>query len=118
MSERPVGTFMPEPGGTHMLTEAFFLKHHEEAARILDAYPAADILRVLQGTSAKNAANLLSSVTPPIAAETITLMPTDLLKQVIPHMSPSLAGALFKRLDDDLQRARWCSSSMGTILDV
>ncbi|MCZ6674744.1 MAG: CBS domain-containing protein, partial [Verrucomicrobia bacterium] len=94
-----------ERRGAHILNEAFFLKHHQEAARILEAYPATDILRVLQGTSAKNAANLLSSITPPIAAETITLMPTDLLKQVIPHMSPSLAGALFKRLEEDLQRA-------------
>ena len=32
-------------------------------------------------------------------------MPTDLLKQVIPHMSPALAAALFQRLDEDLQRA-------------
>ena len=32
-------------------------------------------------------------------------MPTDLLKQVIPHLSPSLAAALFQRLDEDLQRA-------------
>ena len=105
MSERAVEASVPKRGGTHMLTEAFFLKHHEEAARILDAYPPADILRILQGTGAKNAANLLSSVTPPVAAEVITLMPTDLLKQIIPHMSPSLAGALFKRLEEDLQRA-------------
>lgn len=105
MSEQDAGSVAPRRGGTHILNEAFFLKHHQEAARILEGYPASDILRVLQGTSAKNSANLLSSITPPIAAETITLMPTDLLKQVIPHMSPSLAGALFKRLDEDLQRA-------------
>lgn len=106
MSEQStIATTMPRRGGAHVLNEAFFLKHHQEAARILEEYPATDILRVLQSTSAKNAANLLSSITPPIAAETITLMPTDLLKQVIPHMSPSLAGTLFKRLDEDLQRA-------------
>ncbi len=105
MSARVVDMIVTERRGAHVLNEAFFLKHHQEAARILEAYPATDILRVLQGTSAKNAANLLSSITPPIAAETITSMPTDLLKQVIPHMSPSLAGALFKRLEDDLQRA-------------
>ena len=91
--------------GAHLLNEAFFYKHYQEAARIFEEYPAADILRVLQGTSAKNAANLLSSITPSIAAEVLTIMPTDLLKQVIPHMSPSLAATLFQRLDDDLQRA-------------
>lgn len=105
MSERAVEASVPKRGGTHLLNEAFFLKHHEEAARILDDYPVADILRVLQGTSANNAANLLSSMTQPVAADVITLMPTDVLKQVIPHMSPFLAGALFARLDEDLQRA-------------
>ena len=92
-------------GGGHLLNEAFFQKHHEEAARILESYPVDDILRVLQGTSAKNAANLLTSITPPVAAETLTIMPTDVLKQVVPHLSPSLAASLFQRLDDDLQRA-------------
>ena len=91
--------------GGHLLNEAFFQKHHEEAARILETYPADDILRVLQGTSAKNAANLLASITPPVAAETLTIMPTDVLKQVVPHLSPSLAASLFQRLDEDLQRA-------------
>jgi len=105
MSDPTVAMTMTGRSGTHILNEAFFLKHHEEAARILESYPAADILRIFQGTSAKNAANLLSSITPPVAAEVITLMPTDLLKQVIPHLSPSLAAALFQRLDEDLQRA-------------
>ncbi len=105
MSDGPIETAIGRRGGTHLLNEAFILKHHQEAARILEAYPAPDILRVLQGTSAKNASNLLSSITPPIAADVITLMTTDLLKQVIPHMSPSLAAALFQRLDEDLQRA-------------
>ncbi len=98
-------TVLGRRSGTQLLNEAFFLKHYQEAARILESYPATDILRVLQGTSAKNASNLLSSITPPIAADVITLMTTDLLKQVIPHMSPSLAAALFQRLDEDLQRA-------------
>ena len=105
MSDDTVTTTLRRRGGTHVLNEAFFLKHHQEAARILESYPATDILRVLQGTTAKNAANLLSSITPPVAAEALALMPTDLLKQVIPHMSPSLAAALFQRLDEDLQRA-------------
>ena len=105
MSDQAVEAVVPRRGGTHILNEAFFRKHHQEAARILESYPATDILRILQGTSPKNAANLLSSITPPVAAETLTLMPTDLLKQVIPHLSPALAAALFQRLDEDLQRA-------------
>lgn len=105
MSEGAVTSAMNRRGGTHVLNEAFFLKHHQEAARIFESYPATDILRVLQGTTAKNAANLLSSITPPVAAEALALMPSDLLKQVIPHMSPSLAAVLFQRLDEDLQRA-------------
>ena len=91
--------------GAHVLNEAFFQKHYQEAAMILEEHPATDILRILQGTSAKNAANLLSSITPPVAAETLTLMPSDLLKQVVPYLSPSLAASLFLRLDDELQRA-------------
>ena len=49
MSERAVEASVPKRGGSHMLNEAFFLKHHEEAARILDDYPAADILRGVAG---------------------------------------------------------------------
>ncbi len=105
MSNPAVDTTAVRRSGTHILNEAFFHKHHQDAARILEAYPAADILRVLQGTSAKNSANLLSSITPPIAADALSLMPTDMLKQVIPHMSPVLAATLFQRLDEDLQRA-------------
>ncbi len=105
MSERVVDIMTTGRSGAHILNEAFFVKHHQEAARIFDSYPPADILRVLQGTSGKNAANLLSSITPPIAADVLALMPTDLLKLVIPHLSPSLAAALFQRLDEDLQRA-------------
>ena len=105
MSDETVTPTASRRGGTHILNEAFFLKHHQEAARILESYPATDILRILQGTTAKNAANLLSSITPPVAAEALALMPSDLLKQVIPHLSPSLAAALFQRLDEDLQRA-------------
>ena len=105
MSERGVAPMISGRRGAQILNEAFFRKHHEEAAHILESYPASDILRVLQGTSAKNAANLLSSITPPIAAEVLVLMPTELLKQVIPHMSPSLAASLFQRLEEDLQRA-------------
>jgi hypothetical protein len=77
MSEQAVETVASRRGAPHILNEAFFLKHHQEAARIFESYPAADILRVLQGTTPKNAANLLSSITPPVAAETVTLMPTD-----------------------------------------
>ncbi len=105
MSEQILETTSVRRSGTHIVNEAFFLKHHQDAARILEAYPPSDILRILQGTTAKNAANLLSSVTPPVAAETMTLMPTDLLKQVVPHLSPALAAGLFQRLEEDLQRA-------------
>jgi magnesium transporter len=35
----------------------------------------------------------------------LTIMPTDVLKQVVPHLSPSLAASLFQRLEEDLQRA-------------
>ena len=85
-------------GRGHLLNEAFFQNHHEEAARILEGYPVEDILRILQGTSPKNAANLLACVTPPVAADTLAIMPTDLLKQVVPHLSPLLAASLFQRL--------------------
>lgn len=91
--------------GAHLLNEAFFQKHYQEASMILEEHPVRDILRILQGTTAKNAANLLASITPPVAAEILTIMPSDLLKQVIPYLSPSLAASLFQRLDDDLQRA-------------
>jgi len=91
--------------GAHLLNEAFFQKHYQEAAMILEEHPPREILRILQGTTAKNAANLVASITPPVAAEILTIMPSDLLKQVIPYLSPSLAASLFQRLDDDLQRA-------------
>ncbi len=105
MSESMTDAVPSVKGGTHILNEAFIQNHHEEAARILEFHSPEDILRIIQGTSAKNAANLLSCLTPTIGAEIIILMPTDLLKQVIPHLSPSFAASLFQRLEEDLQRA-------------
>ncbi|HQU28817.1 MAG: magnesium transporter [Nitrospira sp.] len=105
MSESATTGMLQARRGAHVLNEAFFQKHYQEAAMILEEHPVADILRILQGTTAKNAANLLSSITPPVAAETLTVMPTELLKQVIPYLSPSLAASLFQRLEEDLQRA-------------
>ncbi len=35
MSERAIEPTMNRRGGTHIINEAFFLKHHQEAARIL-----------------------------------------------------------------------------------
>ena len=57
MSESMMESVSNVKGGTHILNEAFIQKHHEEAARILEFHSPEDILRIIQGTSAKNAAN-------------------------------------------------------------
>ena len=87
----------------HVLHEAFFSDYHEEAARILESLPVPDILRLMQGTSGRNAANLLSCLSPSLATELLMAMPTDLLARAVPEMSPAVAASLLQRLDEDLR---------------
>ena len=75
-----------------VIHEAFFTDYHEEAAQILETFPIPDILRMLQSTSGENAANLLSCLSPSLAAEIITVMPTDLLSKTLSELSPDHCG--------------------------
>ncbi len=89
----------------HIMHEAFFTDYHEEAAQILETFPIPDILRMLQSTSGKNAANLLSCLSPSLAAEIMTVMPTDLLSKTLAELSPTIAASLLHRVDEDFQIA-------------
>ncbi len=88
-----------------IIHEAFFTDYHEEAAQILETFPIPDILRLLQSTSGKNAANLLSCLSPSLAAEIITVMPTDLLSKTLAELSPTIAASLLHRVDEGFQSA-------------
>ena len=88
-----------------IIHEAFFTDYHEEAAQILETFPIPDILRLLQSTTGKNAANLLSCLSPSLAAEVITAMSTDLLTKTLSELSPTIAASLLHRVDVDFQTA-------------
>ena len=88
-----------------ILHEAFFTDYHEEAAQILETFQVPDILRLIQSTKGKNAANILSCMSPPVAAEVIMAMSTELLSRTLPEMSPAIAASLLKRFDEDLWTA-------------
>ncbi|GJL64793.1 MAG: magnesium transporter MgtE [Nitrospirales bacterium] len=88
-----------------VIHEAFFTDHHEEAAQILETFTVSDTLRLLQATSGKNSANLLSCLSPSLAAEILTAMPSDLLSKTLSELSPAIAASLLHRVDEDLQIA-------------
>ena len=88
-----------------VIHEAFFTDYHEEAAQILETFPVPDILRMLQSTSGKNAANLLSCLSPSLAAEIMTVMPSELLSKTLSELSPAIAASLLHRVDEDFQIA-------------
>ena len=90
---------------SQVLHEAFFSSYHSEAAQILENFQVPDILRLIQSTTGKNAANLLACMSPPVATEVIMAMSTDLLARTLPEMSPAIAASLLQRLDKDLWMA-------------
>ena len=90
---------------SQVLHEAFFSNYHAEAAQILENFQVPDILRLVQSTTGKNAANLLACMSPPVATEVIMAMSTDLLARTLPEMSPAIAASLLQRLDKDLWMA-------------
>ena len=90
---------------SQVLHEAFFSNYHAEAAQILENFQVPDILRLIQSTTGKNAANLLACMSPPVATEVIMAMSTDLLARTLPEMSPAIAASLLQRLDKDLWMA-------------
>lgn len=90
---------------SQVLHEAFFTQYHEEAAQILERFQVPDILRLMQSTTGKNVANLLSCMSPPVAAEVLMAMSTELLVRTLPEMSPAIAASLLQRLDEDLWTA-------------
>ena len=90
---------------SQVLHEAFFSNYHAEAAQILENFQVPDILRLIQSTTGKNAANLLACMSPPVATEVIMSMSTDLLARTLPEMSPAIAASLLQRLDKELWMA-------------
>ena len=90
---------------SQVLHEAFFSNYHEEAAQILETFQIPDILRLMQATTGKNAANLLACMSPVVAAEVMMAMSTDLLFRTLPEMSPAIAASLLQRLDEQLWTA-------------
>ena len=90
---------------SQVLHEAFFSNYHAEAAQILENFQVPDILRLIQSTTGKNAANLLACMSPPVATEVLMAMSTDLLARTLPEMSPAIAASLLQRLDKDLWMA-------------
>ena len=90
---------------SQVLHEAFFSNYHAEAAQILENFQVPDILRLIQSTTGKNAANLLACMSPPVATEVIMAMSTDLLARTLPEMSPAIAASLLQRLEKDLWMA-------------
>ena len=85
-----------------LLHETFFTNYHEEAAQILETFQVPDILRLMQATTGKNAANLLACMSPVVAAEVMMAMSTELLFRTLPEMSPAIAASLLQRLEEPL----------------
>lgn len=85
------------------LHESFFSSFSEEAARILESFTVDEVLRLIEDTSGKNAANLLSHMNPQFAAEVLAALPDTLLLQTVAELSPHVAASLIGSLESDSQ---------------
>lgn len=85
------------------LHESFFSSFSEEAARILESFSVDEVLRLIEDTSGKNAANLLSHMNPQFAAEVLAALPDTLLLQTVAELSPHVAASLIGSLKSDSQ---------------
>ncbi|RMH02929.1 MAG: magnesium transporter [Nitrospirae bacterium] len=88
---------------SQILREAFFTNFHEEAAPILETFDIPDILRILQGTSAQNATNLLAAMSPQTAADVLAAMPTELRTRILSKLSPNTAASLLLRIEEEMR---------------
>ena len=81
--------------------EKFLTDHPKEAARILEACSFVEILRIVSGTSPRNMANIISSMTPALAVELVRALPEEVLKTVIPEFSPPVLASFIGRLSSE-----------------
>lgn len=87
------------------LIERYFSRYPAEAARVLETFREAEIVRLLGETGAGNRAHVLAAMTPSIAARIVVTLPEAVLKDAFEHMTPSSAAHLLDHLEPDDREA-------------
>ena len=88
---------------THSMHEAFMAQYPEEAARVFETYPVAEVLDVLKDSSGRDSAKILSAMTPSIAADILRAMSIEMFKDTISQIDPSLSATLLRRFPGEKQ---------------
>ncbi|HUF91304.1 MAG TPA: magnesium transporter, partial [Candidatus Limnocylindria bacterium] len=104
--------------GERALTQAFLDLYPEEAARLLDASPAAEIAPFLAATSTARAVAVLERLTPERAAQVLERLEDEATRRVLPALDPARAATLLARLDEPARRARLALADEATAREL
>ncbi len=104
--------------GERALTQAFLDLHPEEAARLLDALPAAEIAPFLAAASTARAVAVLERLTPERAAQVLEQLEDEATRRVLPVLDPARAATLLARLDEPARRARLALADEATAREL
>ena len=81
------------------LHEAFFLEHAEEAGRLLESFPVDESVRLLERTSPRILADLVSAMNPAVAADMLGRLPDDAAVRTLGSLTPGDAALLLLRME-------------------
>jgi len=87
------------------LHETFFTDHAGEAGQLLESFDVEEIVRLIGASPARTIAELLSSMNPSVAADTLAHLPEETGGQALLAMSPGDAATLLARIDSSRQSA-------------
>jgi magnesium transporter len=87
-----------------VLSRGFLQRYPEEAARVLDAVPVPEVVRILEGNSARALA-VLERLTPDMGAAILEQLGDVTVPHLVTGLDPARAALLLARLDEDA-RAR------------
>ena len=96
-----------EAASVYALITAYSEQHPTEVAEMLEAVPADEAYRVLQGLPASRAAAVFREIDTEIAARLLSRMEGDLTQTVVQQVEAGHMAALMARLDQDTRRRVW-----------
>ena len=87
------------------LHETFFTDHAGEAGQLLESFDVEEIVRLIGASPSRTIAELLSSMNPSVAADTLAHLPEETGGQALLAMEPGDAATLLAHVDSSRQSA-------------
>ena len=88
------------------LSQGFLGLYPEEAARVLEGHPVAEVVPLLEAEPTPRAVAVIERLTPEVAAQVLAQVAPEPARALLSAMDPACAAALLARLDEGI-RKRW-----------